>query len=145
MRVLVWWTWLIAAFVIGIVEVMTFTFVLLWIAIGAFLTALLTPFIPSAWVQMLIFAVVSVVLLVVTRPLVRKWKQRRIIPSRMESMVGQRGVVIAEAKPGAFATVRVQGDLWSARSEYALRAGQEVAVSEATSTILTVEPIEEVH
>ena len=109
MRGLVWWTWLIAAFVIGTVEVMTFTFVLLWIAIGAFLTALLTPFIPSVWVQMLIFATVSVVLLVVTRPLVRKWKQRRSLPSRMESMVGQRGVVVTEAKPGAFATVRVQG------------------------------------
>ncbi|SFU91041.1 NfeD family protein [Alicyclobacillus macrosporangiidus] len=138
-----WWIWLIVAFAIGIVEVATFTFVLLWIALGAFVTAILSPLIGSVWGQLLLFAVVSAVLLVATRPLVRRWRQRRTYPERREAMIDKRGVVVKEAQPGAFAMVRVQGELWSARSGHPLRRGQAVVVRDATATVLTVEPAEE--
>ncbi|MCL6517831.1 NfeD family protein [Alicyclobacillus sp.] len=138
-----WWIWLVVAFAIGIVEVATFTFVLLWIAIGAFITAVLSPLIGSVWGQLLLFAIVSTVLLVATRPLVRRWRQRRTYPERRETMIHKRGVVVEEAQPGAFATVRVQGELWSARSDHPLRRGQAIVVRDATATVLTVEPAEE--
>lgn len=143
MRGVSWWFWLIIAFVIGFVEVTTFTFVLLWIAIAAFLTAVLTVFVDNLWIQSLVFAIVSVVLLAVTRPVVRKWKQKRTYPDRLDTMIGHRGVVVTEALPGAFATVRVKGDLWSARSAHPLQEGQEILVVSASATILTVEPVEE--
>jgi membrane protein implicated in regulation of membrane protease activity len=138
-----WWVWLVVAFAIGIIEVTTLTFVLLWIAIGAFVTALLTPFVTSPWVQLLIFAVVSIVLLVATRPLSRKWKQRRTYPARTDNLIGETGVVVTEGQPGAFATVRVKGDLWSARSDHPLRPGQTIVVVAASSTVLTVDPKED--
>ncbi|WP_029422612.1 NfeD family protein [Alicyclobacillus macrosporangiidus] len=138
-----WWIWLIVAFAIGIVEVATFTFVLLWIALGAFVTAILSPLVGNLWGQLLLFAAVSVVLLVATRPLVRRWRQRRTYPERRETMIDKRGVVVKEAQPGAFAMVRVQGELWSARSRHPLRRGQAVVVRDATATVLTVEPAEE--
>jgi inner membrane protein len=138
-----WWIWLIVAFAIGIIEVTTLTFVLLWIAIGAFITALLTPFVASLWAQLLVFAVVSIVLLVATRPLVRKWKQKRTYPERTDSVIGQTGVVVSAGEPGAFAIVRVKGELWSARSEHPLESGQPVVVVAASSTVLTVEPKED--
>ena len=138
-----WWAWLIIAFVIGIVEVSSFTFVLLWFAIAAFVTALLSTGVHDVWIQLLVFAVLGVALFVATRPLARKWKQQKSYPDRSDTMIGKTGVVVTAAEPGAFATVRVQGDLWSARSNSELKPGQPVMVRAASATVLTVEPIRE--
>ncbi|GMA50288.1 hypothetical protein GCM10025857_16450 [Alicyclobacillus contaminans] len=140
---MVWWEWLIAAAVLGIVEVLTVTFVLLWIAIGALITAFLTPFVPTPWMQLLIFAVISVISLIATRPLVRRWRSPRGLPLQRDHMVGQRGVVVTAVEPGAYATVRVKGDLWSARCDQPLKEGQEVAVVAVSSAVLTVVPVKE--
>lgn len=143
MRVVAWWIWLIIALGLGIIEVTTFTLVLLWVAIAALATAVLSPIVPNIWVQLLVFVVASTALLSVTRPLVRKWKQTKTFPNRYEMMEGKTGIVVTVAQPGAFATVRVEGELWSAKSEHPLRAGQSVVVLSSTATILTVESLEE--
>lgn len=138
-----WWIWAIIALVVGIIEVSTFTFVLLWIAIAACITAILTIVITNIWVQLFLFVMISVILLLLTRPMARRWKQRRTYPAPNEGMPGKRGVVVTEAQPGAFATVRVEGDLWSARSEVPLTAGEDVVVESASATVLTVRPEKE--
>lgn len=136
-----WWIWLIIGFGIGIIEVSTFTFVLLWFSVAALVTAVLSVPIHSVWVQLLIFAVIGLVLFFATRPLARKWKRTKSYPDRTETMIGRTGVVITEAEPGAFATVRISGDLWSARCNEHLNIGDEVVVRVATATVVTVEII----
>lgn len=138
-----WWIWLIIAFVIGIIEVSSVTFVLLWFAIAALVTAFFGLAIHNVWIQLLVFAVLGVALFLATRPLARKWKQKKSYPDRTETMVGLTGVVVTGEEPGAFATVRVQGDLWSARSNSRLVAGQKIIVRAASATVLTVEPTRE--
>lgn len=138
-----WWIWLIIAFAIGIVEVSTFTFVLLWFAIAALVTTFFSLGIHDVWLQLLVFAVLGVALFLATRPLARKWKQKKSYPDRSDTMIGKTGVVVTGVEPGAFATVRVQGDLWSARSNSKLEPGQNVIVRAASPTVLTVDPIRE--
>jgi membrane protein implicated in regulation of membrane protease activity len=135
-----WWIWVVIALVIGIVEVTTFTFVLLWIAIAGLITALLTPVVTNVWMQLLVFAIISTILFTVTRPLARRWKQNRTYERPNETIVGQIGYVVSEARLGTFATVRVQGDLWSAQASVGLQVGQQVIVESASSTVLTVAP-----
>ncbi len=138
-----WWIWFVISIVIGIVELTTFTFVLLWIAIAGLITTLLTGWIPDLWLQVGVFAVISVVLLVVTRPLAHKWRKTNTYATRQETLAEKRGVVIAAAEPGKYATVKVDGDLWSAESKFTLHEGQQVIVRSSASVILTVEPYEE--
>lgn len=94
-----WWIWLIVAGVLGIIEVSTVTFVLLWIAIGAVVTAVFSPLISSAWGQLLLFAVVSLILYWATRPLVKKWKNKRKYVNPVESLVGKTGGKRCDAWP----------------------------------------------
>lgn len=136
-----WWLWLIVAVVLGIIEIATFTFVLLWIAIGGLITAVLAPMIPNVWVQLLLFAVVSLVLYWATRPLARKWKQQRTYLNPVESLVGKKAHVVTAANPGSLATVRVGGEVWSATSDEPLAAGAAVLILEANSTVLHVAPV----
>jgi membrane protein implicated in regulation of membrane protease activity len=138
-----WWIWLVLSVIIGIVELTTFTFVLLWIAVAGFITAILTGLIPDLWVQIGVFVVISTVLLIVTRPIARKWHKKTTFPTRQETLSEKRGIVIAPAEQGKYAMVKVDGDLWSAQSDFPLSIGQEVIVKSSVSAILVVEPYEE--
>lgn len=137
-----WWVWVLIALVLGIVELSSVTFVLLWVAVAALVTAVLTPAIHSMWVQLVVFAVISVVLFAVTRPVARKWRNSgKKYQNRLEGMVNRTGIVMTEGGSDAFATVRIQGELWSAESEEDLHAGEHVVVKEANAAVLKVEPM----
>lgn len=138
-----WWLWLIVAGVLGIIEVATFTFVLLWIAIAGGITAVLSPIIPSVWGQLLLFAVVSLVLYWLTRPLARKWKQQRTYMNPVESLVGKQARVEKPARSGEMTTVRVGSEVWSATSSEDLLEGQTVVIVQSGSTVLQVIPVRE--
>ena len=124
-------------------ELTTFTFVLLWIAVAGFITTLLTGLIHSLWAQIGVFVIISVILLIVTRPIAHKWRKQKTYKTRQETLVEKRGVVIAPGEPGKYAMVKVDGDLWSAESIAPLREGQTVVVRSSASTVLVVEPYEE--
>jgi membrane protein implicated in regulation of membrane protease activity len=140
-----WWIWLVLSIIIGIVELTTFTFVLLWIAVAGFITALLTGLIQSLWAQIGVFVIISVILLIMTRPIARKWRKQKTYPTRQETIAERSGVVIAPAEQGKYAIVKVDGDLWSAESDFPLYEGQKVIVRSSASVILVVEPYEEGH
>jgi len=137
-----WWVWLTISVVLGIIEVSTFTFVLLWIAIAGLITTVLTAFVTNVWEQLLIFAVMSIVLYIATRPLARKWRGQRNYTNQIEGLNGKTGIVMSGAKVGDLATIKVDGETWSAHCSTDLEAGQEVLVTEATSTVLSVQPTE---
>lgn len=143
-----WWIWLLVSLVIGVVEVSTLTFVLLWIAVAGILTSLLSALTihVGLTVQVLFFVIISAVLIAVTRPLVKKWRNHKAdgydpLPHRL---VGKMGVVVADATTTKNAVIRVDGEMWSAESAYSLHIGQQVIVDAATSAVLAVHPIEEV-
>ena len=66
--------WLVVAFAAGIVEAVTVTLVSVWLAIGAVCAATAAWFGASSGVQCIVFAAVSLVLLVLTAPLCCKYR-----------------------------------------------------------------------
>ncbi|MBQ3160514.1 MAG: NfeD family protein [Oscillospiraceae bacterium] len=113
--VIVWTVVLIAAL---IVEGATFALVAIWFAAGA-LGALIAaglgaPFI----VQLIIFVALAVVMLIFTRPLLKKLFPNKFIPTNSELEVGKTAVVI-EAIDNAAGKGRVKlgGVNWAAISE----------------------------
>ena len=74
--------WLIIAFVAGVLEIISSGFWMLWFAIAAAIVAacLGMEFIVSLNAQLLLFAALSLLFLVFTRPLVM-----RLFPSKMEN------------------------------------------------------------
>ncbi|OFW75458.1 MAG: hypothetical protein A2201_13060 [Alicyclobacillus sp. RIFOXYA1_FULL_53_8] len=137
-----WWVWLLIALVLGVIELSSVTFVLLWLAVAALLTTFLTPIVQNVWAQLVVFAIASVVLFVATRPLARKWRaSTKKYPSRLETMVNKTGIVVTSGGEDTLATVRIQGELWSAEAVEDLRVGDHVIVKSATAAVLMVEPM----
>jgi membrane protein implicated in regulation of membrane protease activity len=133
------WVWLCVALILGALELATTTFVLMWIAVAALLTAGLALGVPQLQWQAVWFAAVSAVLLLATRSVSRRWRANRLqLPQPQHALVGKRGRVVTGAEPGALGTVQVQGHIWSCRSDARLQAGDEVVVQRVNGAVLTV-------
>lgn len=110
----VWWC--AAALVLGIVEVTTVTLYFLMLAIGALLAAGAAALGADLVAQIGVFALASLLLVVVVRPLVRRSLHRDSeVRTNAGALVG-REAVVTERLGGASGRVSLGGDIWSARA-----------------------------
>lgn len=110
--------WLIVFVVLLIVEIATMGLTTVWFAGGA-LVAFLAAYIGfGVVVQVLIFLIVSILLLVLTRPLAVKFFNQERQKTNAESLIGQKAVVKEEINTlQATGRVEVNGMEWSAKTE----------------------------
>lgn len=113
--------WLAVALAFGVAEISTTAFYGVFIVVGALAAAAATQLGASLPVQVVVFAVVSVLGVVAARPPLMRYLLRRRAPellSGAESMIGQEAPVIEDISgPHDPGHVRVAGESWPAVSE----------------------------
>lgn len=109
--------WLILIVLFLIAEAGTVSMVSLWFAAGS-LAALLTALLGgAAWLQILVFLVVSAGLLLALRPLVRRYITPKLTATNVDSVVGSTGLVTAAIdNVTAAGQVKLGAMEWTARS-----------------------------
>jgi len=137
--------WIVAALVLAGIELLTLSFVAVYPAIGALAAAVTALAGGNVGIQVLVFAVVSVASLLLTRkPLLRLMSRTPQVPSNAPTVVGKRAVVVIqiEAGPGQRGQVRVGTEHWSARSEdeHPIVEGTTVDVIRIDGVTLVVRP-----
>lgn len=108
--------WLVLLILFVVVEAATVSMVSSWFAGGALIALLVSLIGGPVWLQMLVFFTVSIVLLALLRPVVRKFLKPRLVKTNADSLIGTTCRVIEEVDD---MQGRVQvGDVsWSARSQ----------------------------
>lgn len=126
--------WLVIAVLLLGVEMVTLAFIALYLAAGAIGAAIAGAVGGNLAIQVLVFALVSIVTLVLTRrPLMRLMDRSPKAISNALTVVGKRGqitVPISEG-PGHRGQVRVGTEFWTASSidEHAIAEGETVEVT----------------
>ena len=109
----------------------------IWFAIGgaaACVTSLITD---NVVIQAAVFVAVSAIALAVTRPLVKKMKQRGAEPTNADRYIGKTAVVVtAIDNQNAEGMVKVDNQKWTARSE----SGEHIPEG-ATVTVTAIEGV----
>jgi len=132
--------WLIAAGVLFVVEMMTLTFYLLWLSIGALAAGLVSLIVPEAILfQVILGSLVALGLTIFSKPLVSKFRSSRGFKDTGTEIVGRQGVVIEPIEQGRYGQVKVGGDTWSASSDQSLGKDEVVRVVKRGTTIIEVE------
>lgn len=110
--------WVILIVVFLVAEGVTAGIASIWFALGA-IVALVSVFLGApVWLQITLFIVVSAVLLFFTRPLARKYVNKRTQPTNADRMIGMTATVTEPIDNVAGkGYVSVGGRLWPARSE----------------------------
>lgn len=124
--------WLAAAIVLLIGEIFSGDLVLLMLGGGALATAGVdVAFDPPIWVDGVVFAVVSILLVVLVRPVAKRHMlSRPRVLTNTEALEGKQAVVTALVD-GRDGRVRIGGEIWSARSmdpEQTIEPGEQVTI-----------------
>lgn len=136
------WTVLIVVFFV--VEGATAALASIWFAAGA-LVALAAAFLDAPiWLQVAIFIVISVVSLLITRPLARKYVTQKAQPTNADKVIGTT-VTVSERIDNIERTgeVSVGARIWIARSESGnpIEQGTLVKVKAIEGVKLIVNPL----
>ena len=122
--------WLIVFVALLVIEIATLGLTTIWFAAGA-LVAFLAAYIGfGVPVQVIIFLAVSIILLILTRPIAIKYFNQERQKTNAESLIGQKAIVIEEVNPlQATGKVEVNGLEWSAKTEESDRIEVSTVVS----------------
>jgi membrane protein implicated in regulation of membrane protease activity len=130
-----WVLWLIAAAVFAVGEIFTLGFFLAPFAGGALIAALVAGVGGGDVLSWVTFLVVSVVLLAALRPVARSHRRRPpSLRTGTAALVGRNGIVVERiANDEGVGTVRIDGEVWTARSfdeDQVIDVGKRVQVIE---------------
>lgn len=133
--------WLAAVVVFAVVEIVTIQLVAIWFAVGAVCAMAACTLDAPLGVQFLVFGVVSLVLLLLTRPLVKRYIKVKAVRTNADRLIGKFAVVEQDiCNLESRGAVKVSGVTWTARSEDGsdIKAGEKVEIREIKGSKLIV-------
>lgn len=138
-----WHVWLILSGVFVIIEAATVGFLFFWFAVGALIALVSSFFISNVVYQTYIFLVSSTILILLTKPLVNKFKSTPTVKTNAFSIIDKTGIVTIDINPTeGSGQVKINGDTWTALSvtEEPILKGTEVIVEKIEGVKVLVKP-----
>ena len=135
--------WLLLFITLIIVEIVTINLVSIWFAIGALSSCIVSLFTDNVYIQFLIFTIVSMISLIITKPLMKKIKNKEHIATNLDRIIGKVGIVTLDIIPNNIGEVKVDGKKWSAISKSKILAGSTVKIIKIDGVKILVEECKE--
>jgi len=143
-----WAAWFGLAAVLGLAELASLDFTLLMLAAGALVAGGVAIAVPGMlWLQIVIGLIASAAMLVAIRPLLqRKMHHHGELKTGIAHVVGRSGVVVKEISPDGGGSIKLAGELWTARpfdGTSTIAPGSRVEVMEVDGATAVVYPVGE--
>lgn len=106
--------WLIVVIIAVIIEISTYQIVSVWFAVSGLITMILASFNCPIEIQIIVFVILTAVLFVLSRPLVKKIQNKKSDNSTVESMIGEEVFVSKAIKVGEVGEIKARYDYYSA-------------------------------
>lgn len=137
------WFWVAITVICVVVETMTLALTTIWFGISAFVMVFLA-FMPIPFaIQLFIFVVLSLILLIFTRPLVQKKLSQKKITTNYERVIGQIAVVTKKITAIDKGAIKINGIEWTAavRENITLEKGSKCVIEEIAGVTAYVKQI----
>lgn len=129
-----------------VIEGLTVNLVSIWLSISALITSVFAYFFPkNPLLQLSVFLVLSIVLIVLTKPFLKKIKKEKI-STNSDRLIGETGIVTEAVTDEDFSgCVKVKGQLWSAKAVDGkeIEKNKKVKIHEIDGVKLMVSEIKE--
>lgn len=134
--------WLALLIVFLFAEIITVGLTSIWFAAGALISLLAAAFGAERWIQITLFMLVSLVLLIVTRPIAGKFVNSKLQKTNLDDMI-EKPIRIMErvCNKEQTGTAIVEGKEWTVRSESdeeVIESGELVYVKKISGVKLIV-------
>ncbi len=109
--------WLILMIVFGVLEAVTVGLTSIWFSLGALAALGISTVTTSIWIQTGVFLGVSLLTLMLVRPVAQKYFNVRRVATNADRIIGQNAVVTQEIDNlKGQGQVSIAGQIWTARS-----------------------------
>ena len=135
------WLWLGIFVSALILEFATADLVSIWFSLAALPSFLLALFNVSPIIQIVLFIVITVILLLFTRPVILKYFKVNEIKTNVDSVIGQEGIVTTPILSNGIGRIQLRSQEWSAISSEILEEGDKVRVLDVDGNKLIVKKI----
>lgn len=136
-------TWLIIFIFLIFVEIATVNLVSIWFAIGAMASCILSIYVDNLIIQLGCFVITSTICLILTKSIISKIKSHKIIPTNLDRVIGDIGIVTEDIDEFNNGEVKVDGKTWTATSKENLKVGTKVKIVSINGVKLNVKSIKE--
>ncbi|URA09810.1 NfeD family protein [Thermospira aquatica] len=140
-----WYAWVIVGVILLILEIFTAGFFIALIGIAALLVAVVSLFIHSLWLQLLIFTIFSVAIVWLFLPRIRRSLESHSVPTNQDAMINKVVRVTEEINnTTGKGYVKYYGDYFPATSLHGtiIPAGKEVIIRKIEGIRVFVEEVE---
>lgn len=137
--------WLIVAFILAVIEAFSLGLTTIWFAGGAVVAVVAALLGASVPVQVVLFVVVSIVLLVLTRPWAIRHFKKNLESTNIDAVIGKEALVTQDISPFSAGEARLNGLTWVALAtdkNRTISAGTAVRVDAVEGVKLIVTPLE---
>lgn len=136
--------WFIIGLVLFLLELVLPGFVIFFFGVGAWVTALLCLIAnPGINLQAIVFAVTSILSLVLLRKMIQKrffYSKDELSKDVEDEFTGREAVATMDFKPGHTGKVEFKGTTWKAESTESIVKGQTVIIKSKENFKLFIEP-----
>lgn len=122
------YTWLLLFIIFVIVEFVTYGLVTIWFAFGSLVAFLISFITDSTLIQFIGFFGVSIITLLFTRPVVKKYLTPKIVKTNYDKVIGMTGIVTKDIMKDDYGEVKVDGKYWTAKADEKILNGSEVVI-----------------
>ena len=135
--------WLVLFIVLALFELATVNLVSIWFSLGALITTFVSLVTDNLMIHLAVFTISSILLLLLTKPFVKKMKKREGVPTNLDMVIGKTGVVTEKIEKDEIGEVKVLGKKWSAYSDKEIEENSKVKILSINGEKLKVEEIKE--
>lgn len=133
-----WVFWLCLVIVLSIIEIATINLLTVWFVLSGIVTLILSFFIEDVAILSTVFAILGIILMIITRPIIKKLQKGNLEKTNLERIIGATGIVTEEIKKNTIGEVKVDGKRWSAISNKKIEVGEEIVVEKIEGVKLVV-------
>ena len=120
--------WFISFIILLFIELITVNLVTIWFALGALFSMIVSFFVDSYIIQIVVFIVVSIISLICTKSVVEKFKAFKTTPTNSDMVIGKSGIVTKKIENNKYGEVKVYGNTWTAASDVEIDVDTKVKV-----------------
>lgn len=120
--------WVSMIVLLTIIEVCSINLTTIWFVASALVALIVSMFCDSVFIQVGIFVVLGVLLLITTKPILKKFMNVEKVKTNLDRVIGMKGVVTEKIMPLKFGEVKVDGKKWTAFSDEELNEDDVVKI-----------------
>lgn len=136
--------WLAIVILLALVEIMTVNLTTIWFVASGIIAMITSLFVKSFAIQFGIFAIVGVILLIITRPIMQKiLNNRRQERTNLDRIIGMQGIVTEKITKKNNGEVKVDGKKWTAYANQTIDVDEAVEILKIDGVKLEVKKASE--